>query len=89
MLVAPYIGYLTKDDDHFGHYHIDPDLTARTAGLTIFGSDNDMPNCIASIAEIRSLVKDVNYTEFHYGHFTTHGMGKNDFPELLAELLVH
>lgn len=87
VLVAPSLGYLTNDDNYFGEYEIDPDLTVRTEGLILYASDNDHQQMIDSAAEIRSLIKDITYKEFHYGHFTLKGIGSHEFPELLAELL--
>ena len=86
VLVAPALGYLTNDDNYFGHFDIDSNVAARTDGMTVFGSDNDQEDIQSSIAEIRSKVHNVKYTEFHLGHFTSGSMGTNEFPELLAEL---
>lgn len=88
VLVAPSLGYLTIDDNYFGRFDIDPDLVSRTGGVVLFASDNDGDNMIQSAKEIRSIVKNLKYNEFHYGHFTLKGIGSVEFPELLEELLL-
>jgi predicted alpha/beta hydrolase family esterase len=86
VLVAPGLGYLTENDNYFGYFDIDPNLAERTRGFSVFGSDNDKPDIVEAIAEIREKVNNVQYTEFHLGHFTSGSMGTTEFPELLAEL---
>jgi hypothetical protein len=39
-------------------------LAARTNGLTVFGFDNDHPQIIQSIEEIRAKVGGITYKEF-------------------------
>lgn len=87
VLIAPSLGYLTHDDNYFGHYKIDPELITRTSGVVLFASDNDGEDMIKSAEEIRLIIKDIKYLEFHYGHFTLNGIGSVEFPELLDELL--
>jgi predicted alpha/beta hydrolase family esterase len=89
VLVAP---WLDPDGDEAGNffkdYKIDPGLAARTKGVIIFNSDNDMGNVLKSVATIRKTVKNAQYKEFHkYGHFTVFQMKTTKFPELLAECL--
>jgi predicted alpha/beta hydrolase family esterase len=86
VLVAPGLGYLTEDDNHFGYFDIDPDLAERTNGFSVFGSDNDAKEIVEAVTEIRNKVNNVQYTEFHLGHFTSHSMGTSEFPELLSDL---
>lgn len=88
VLVAPSLGYLTDDDNYFGHFELDADLAERTKGLSLFASDNDGQNMIHSAVEIREKIRNVKYREFHLGHFTSRSMGTTEFPELLEELLV-
>jgi hypothetical protein len=87
VLVAPSLGYLTEDDNYFGHFELDPDLAGRTAGFSLFASDNDKPNMIRTAQEIREKIHNVRYREFHLGHFTSGSMGTTEFPKLLEELL--
>lgn len=89
VLVAP---YLDPDHEHtqsfFDDFEIDPNLVSRTAGVTIFNSDNDQDDIHKSVDIIRQKVKGVVYKEFHnYGHFTSDGMKTLEFPELLQEVL--
>lgn len=87
VLVAPSLGYLTENGNYFGKFEIDPHLAKRTQGIALFHSDNDRENMQASAREIRSTIKDLQYREFHLGHFTSRSMGTIEFPELLAECL--
>jgi predicted alpha/beta hydrolase family esterase len=89
ILVAP---WTDPDGDEtrgfFKDLEIDHDLPARTKGLVIFHSDNDMGNVHKSVAAIRERIDDVDYREFHnYGHFTFDSMNTDKFPELLEECL--
>jgi predicted alpha/beta hydrolase family esterase len=87
ILVAPSLGYDWVEDDFF-EFKTDPTLTARTKGLTIYGSDNDSESIQKSIRTLRASIKDVAYREFSgYGHFAVEDIGSG-FPELLQELLV-
>jgi predicted alpha/beta hydrolase family esterase len=87
VLVAPSLGYLEKDGNYFGHFELDPDLVGRTAGFSLFASDNDGQSMIDTADEVREKIDNVNYREFHLGHFTSRSMGTTEFPELLEELL--
>ena len=91
VLVAP---WLNPDDNpvsdtaDFFHFEIDPALVSRTAGVTIFNSDNDKAVIQKSVATIRNKVKNVGYKEFHnHGHFCLSDLGTVEFPELLQECL--
>jgi pimeloyl-ACP methyl ester carboxylesterase len=89
VLVAP---WLDPDGDEtkgfFDDYEMDPKLVSRTAGITIFNSDNDMGNVLKSVAAIREGIQDVKYKEFrNYGHFTYGDMKTVEFPELLQECM--
>lgn len=87
VLVAPSLGYLEEDGNYFGHFALDPDLVGRTAGFSLFASDNDGQSMIDTAKEIRQKIPQVRYREFHLGHFTSRSMGTTEFPELLEELL--
>lgn len=87
VLVAPSLGI---DWEHHGFFDfsIDLGLVSRTAGVMIFGSDNDKPGITESIKQYREVIKDAKYREFKgYGHFTLKHMGTVEFPELLGEVL--
>jgi predicted alpha/beta hydrolase family esterase len=87
VLIAPSLGYLTEDDNFFGDFKIDPDLVARTHGITLFHSDNDGDNMLKSAEEIIRIIKNLKNREFHLGHFTSGSMKTLEFPELLKECL--
>lgn len=63
-------------------------LTKRTAGVTIFNSDDDQSTIHESVRIIRDRVDGINYKEFHnYGHFCVEDMNTVEFPELLTTAL--
>lgn len=91
VLVAPWINPENDpkaDTADFFHFPIDPHLAKRTAGITIFHSDDDKPTIHTSVQIIRNTVKGVKYKEFHaFGHFCYEDMNTVEFPELLHEIL--
>lgn len=87
VLVAPWLGFGWNASDFFD-FTIDPNIADRTAGLTIFESDNDDSDIIDSIQQCRSSLNNVVYRTFsRYGHFCLEDMGTPEFPELLQEVL--
>ena len=89
ILVAP---WTDPDREHtknfFDDFDIDPDMGKRTAGTTIFHSDNDQESVQKTVRILRENVKDINYREFHaYGHFCFEDMKTIQFPELLTAVL--
>lgn len=89
VLVAP---WLDPDRKHtknfFDDFDIDPSLAARTQGVTIFGSDNDMDDVQKTVQLLRDSVESIAYREFRgRGHFTFGSMQTVEFPELLEALL--
>jgi hypothetical protein len=97
VLVAPWVNpenNPNSDTADFFDFKIDPDLVTRTAGVTIFNSDNDQRTIHESVKIIRDAVKNVNYREFHhYGHFCVSDedsaldMPTVEFTELVEEIL--
>lgn len=87
VLVAPSLGWFYSDDLYFGKFEIDPNLADQTKGLYLFHSDNDKEGIQKSVAELRDKLNNLNYKEFHLGHFTSGIMKSTEFPELLEELL--
>lgn len=88
VLVAPWIDVDQEKAPAFFDFTIDPDLANRTAGLTIFNSDDDMEMIQKSVQVLRETVGNHKYQEFHgYEHFTLNDMGTTEFPELLKVLL--
>lgn len=91
VLVAPWLNpndNPVSDTADFFHFDIDPTITERTDGITIFNSDNDAKTIQESVKIIRDAVPAIKYVEFNnYGHFTMGSMKTGEFPELLAEAL--
>lgn len=90
ILLAPWLdpeGNKTKN--FFNDFEIDPELVQRTAGVTIFNSDNDMETVQKSVKILREKIKNIGYKEFHnYGHFCIEDMRTPKFPELLRFILM-
>lgn len=91
VLVAPWINPDKEsifDTADFFDFEIDSELVNRTAGVTIFNSDNDHKSVRKSVQILRDTVNKVEYKEFHsYGHFCLDDMNTEEFPELLTECL--
>lgn len=91
VLVAPWLNPNNNprgDTADFFDFAIDPELAGRTAGVTIFNSDNDKPSIQESVTILRDKIDNIGYKEFHnYGHFCLRDMGTVEFPELLQELV--
>jgi predicted alpha/beta hydrolase family esterase len=88
VLVAPWIDPGRAETTDFFDFVIDPGLAARTRGLVIFNSDNDVAPIQESVRIIRATVAGARYREFHgYGHFCREDLKTEEFPELLEELL--
>lgn len=90
VLVAPWINPENNplsDTADFFDFEIDPDLVSRTAGVTIFNSDNDQATIQQSVQIIREKVKGIDYREFHdKGHFCYEDLKTVEFPELVEEI---
>lgn len=89
VLVAP---WLDPDQEHtknfFDDFKIDPNIVNRTAGITIFNSNNDQTSVQKTTKILRDKVAGIKYKEFHnYGHFCFEDMKTIEFPELLKECL--
>lgn len=91
VLVAPWINpdnNPLSDTADFFHFEMDPKLATRTAGLTLFHSDNDQDSIQQSVQIIRASVENMAYREFHQkGHFCYEDLGTVEFPELVEEVL--
>ena len=86
VLVAPSLG-LDWDEREFFDFEFDSALASRTAGLHIYGSDNDKDAIKQAIQQYRTDIEGATYREFvGYGHFASEDIGTG-FPELVAELL--
>jgi predicted alpha/beta hydrolase family esterase len=90
VFVAPWLNPNNNpsgDTADFFDFVIDPELVGRTAGVTIFNSDNDKPSIQESVTILRDKIANIGYKEFHnYGHFCRRDMGTVEFPELLQSL---
>lgn len=91
ILVAPWINpenNPVSDTADFFDFEIDVDFPARTAGVTIFNSDDDQATIHTSVELIRAAAPNVKYREFHgYGHFCLENLKTEAFPELAEALL--
>ena len=90
ILVAPWLDPdRKKTKNFFDDFEIDLNIINRTAGITIFNSDNDQQSVHKTVKLIRQKVKGLTYKEFHnYGHFCFEDLKTTVFPELLQEILV-
>lgn len=89
VLVAPWLDPDREETSDFFDFAIDPGLAERTAGLTIFHSDDDLASIHKSVRMIRDAVPGVGTREFHgYGHFCMEDMKTAVFPELLQAVWV-
>ena len=86
-LVAPWINpdnNPRSDTADFFDFDIDPDFPARTAGVTVFVSNDDEPSVIKTVNIMRNKVHGLKFKEFtDKGHFVTGSMETAEFPELL------
>jgi predicted alpha/beta hydrolase family esterase len=95
ILVAPWLGPIgnNETDDApiggFFDFTIDPGMAGRvTHGITVFNSDNDAESIHDAVRRIREATPSATYREFHnHGHFLGSDLGKDEFPELLEEIL--
>lgn len=89
VLVAPWLDpFQQHTKNFFDDFEIDPDFVGRTAGVTVFYSDDDQDDILKTVEIIREKVKNLKFKEFHdYRHFLYEDMHTTEFPELLAELV--
>jgi predicted alpha/beta hydrolase family esterase len=89
ILVAPWLDPMHEGTKNFfDDFDIDPGLSARTSGVTVFNSDNDQEDVHMSVAILKQSVSDIAIREFHnYGHFCYTDLQTIRFPELLEEAL--
>jgi uncharacterized protein len=72
----------------FADLRMDAKLAARTRGLRLFISDDDSQEVLATAAELESTIEGIELSRFNdRGHFTSHSMETNAFPELLNFLI--
>jgi hypothetical protein len=89
ILVAPWL-----DPDKFlktgmFEFQIDADLVSKTDGLIVMYSTDDEQDILDSVEILKEKVKDANFQEFtDKGHFCIDDLGKEEFPELLANIKI-
>ncbi len=95
FLVAPWMGAAGTESapEHdvvyggFFDFEIDQHLLNRVSSLTLFHSDNDFDSIKEAVGKIRTSLPTLEYREFHnYGHFRSHDLGSDTFPELLETI---
>src|SRR5581483_10012709 len=89
VLVAPWLDPEYKHTKNFfDDFEVDPGLTARTAGVTVFYADNDAKDIHLTIDILKAAVPGITYREFQgYGHFCYTDLKSDEFPELLEQVL--
>ena len=87
--MAPWLDpYCEHTKNFFDDFDIDPHLVSRTAGVTIFNSDDDQDSVQKTVEIVREKVIGIHYREFHhYGHFCYEDLKTGEFPELLLAIL--
>jgi predicted alpha/beta hydrolase family esterase len=91
VLVAPWINpnnYEVSDTADFFKFDIDPDFPSRAKKVTVFISTDDEPSVVKTVQILKEHVHDMELREYtNKGHFDLDGLGTNEFPALLEELL--
>ena len=88
VLVAPWLGFdVPHFDLEFFNFDIDPEISLKTAGLTVMYYDDDMPSILKSVEILKSKLVSAEFQEFKdKGHFLLKSLKTDHFPELLALL---
>jgi predicted alpha/beta hydrolase family esterase len=90
ILVAP---WTDPDKEYtrstgFFEFEIDADLAKRTSECIVFVSDDDADDIHKTVENLGKKVRGLKVRQFKgYGHFVPGHMKREDFPELLEELL--
>jgi len=88
VLVAPWLDPNGELTPNFFDFEIDPNLSNKTQGLTVFISNDDDQEELTSLEILKSKISGLNVREFiGYGHFIFQHMKTNEFPELRDLLL--
>lgn len=91
ILIAPWLDPQGGDPDNaesldFFNFMIDTNLVARTKGLVIISSDNDMKTIQTSVKILMKKVKNIKYVELHNRkHFFDENAMK--LPELIEQVM--
>lgn len=91
FLVAPWMDPAHEERGHvsdFFDFEIDPRLSDRTDGVTIFVSNDDEESMLKTVELLESTLKGYFTKRFEdKGHFTIADMGTREFPELLDSII--
>lgn len=88
VLVAPWIDPEKKLKTGMFDFEINKNIIAKTAGITIFNSNDDHETIQNSVEMLKNKIKNIKTVEFkNYGHFCYKHMKTREFPELLEEAL--
>ena len=83
VLVAPYLGLDDRVKSNFFDFEIDPNISEKTNGLTIFTSNDDDDDILESVDKLKNNLENIEVIELKdKGHFTFNGMKTREFPEL-------
>lgn len=87
-LVAPWLNPDHEYKTQMFDFKIDPSLTERTDGVTIFISSDDSKPVLDSVDKIKSVIQGIVIKEYtDRGHFTFGTMKTDAFPELRDVLI--
>ena len=89
ILVAPYVldSPELPDLKEMVSFDFDSSLNSLSEELIVFSSENDYPFILKSVKEINKTLKVRQVLFKDKGHFTLGDMGKEEFPELLYEII--
>ena len=90
ILVAPWMGIRPEQDfdETFFDFDVDHEIATRTEELIIFNSSNDVATIKESVDLLLEKVDNIKLIDLqNKGHFTLKGLGTEEFPELLEEML--
>lgn len=88
VLVAPWLDPDNEKQNNFFNFDIDSTLFKRTAGISVFVSNDDEKDILESVETITQALPGIHILRFeHKGHFTYGDMETHVFPELLEEVL--
>ncbi len=90
ILVAPWVGSEPDQpfDNTFFEFEWDKRMYQRMNKLIMFSSSNDVKSVKESEEIIKQKLENLRVIELeNKGHFTLHGMGTVEFPELLEACL--
>lgn len=88
VLVAPYLDPNKDDIPKFFDFKIDKKLIEKCKKLTIFHSLDDFEIIQQSVEILKNNIENIEIKYFEeYGHFAFNSPCKDEFPELLEEVL--